>query len=108
MTTASNINDKIQIIGQGIDTGESFQKHARTHISEHTSKYWTNIRDIKVFTKKTKHLFKVEVVLDLSHNAKPMIGEYRHENIYTALNQAFEKCEKQMRRLKRKVKDEHR
>jgi ribosomal subunit interface protein len=105
---AEKLIDKIQVIGHGIDTGESFQEYVRNHIEENTLKYWNNVNKVRVFAKKTRHLFEVEIIMDLNNNPKPFIGEYSDSNIYTAFNQSFEKCEKQMRRMKRKVKDDHR
>lgn len=103
---SQNLIENIQISGHGVDTGEAFQNHAREIVQERISKYWENPIGGKVILSKTKHLFHAEVIFDIGYG-NPISGEAEAEDPYKSLHDAVEKCAKQLRRFKKKVRDSH-
>ena len=104
--TENNLIDNIQITGDGVDTGAAFQEHAKALVQDKIMKYWETAVGGKVILSKTKHLFHAEVIFDIGYGT-PISGESEADDPYKSLHNAVEKCAKQLRRLKKKVKDSH-
>ncbi len=84
---------------------EAIQAHAREKLIR-LERYAPRIVETHVILKKEKYLYEAEMTL-LAKNLKAY-GEGRSkDNIYAAIDQAYAKIEKQLKKFREKLKDHH-
>lgn len=95
---------KIIISGHQVDLGESFKHYAQSSLQQKSEKYWKNIIKTEVIVSKTSNQYKIEITCNIGRMGQ-FTSTSQHKDIYTAFNSACAKNTKQLRRMKRKVKD---
>lgn len=94
----------IRIHGDNVETGESFREHVQNDLHDKINRYWPNVTRANVSVKKDRHLWNVEIDIQLPH-MKGFVAKDAKDELYAAYKSTAEKIDKQMRRLKRKEKD---
>ena len=81
----------------------------REHLDEKLGKlekYAPRLVDTHVFLKKEKYLFCAEITLKAKNLRACGEGKSK-ENIFTAMDEAYSRIEKQLKKYREKVKDHH-
>ena len=95
----------IRFSGKNVAVTEAIQAHAREKLSR-LERYAPRLVETHVILKKEKYLYEAEMTL-LAKNLKAY-GEGRSkDNIYTAMDQAYARIEKQLKKFREKLKDHH-
>lgn len=96
----------IRYVGKNLTVTEGMKEHLQSKIARF-EKYTPRIVGSYVVLKKEKYLFDVQITL-MAKNFQAYGESRQKENIYTAIDQACERVEKQLKRFREKVKDHHR
>ncbi|KMW58786.1 Ribosomal subunit interface protein [Candidatus Rhodobacter oscarellae] len=96
-----------QITGKQIDIGESLQERTRVQLDATLEKYPGRPTDVTATYSRNGHVYACEVVVHLS-TGLTVNARGQDSEIYSALDNAVEKVDKQLRRYKRRLKDHHR
>lgn len=94
----------ITIIGDGIDLGEALETRTRRSLSRMIRKYLGHLIAANVYFNRDGLLFQSTVNLQIG-SLGFVTSEAFHENAYQAFQASLMKSEKQLRRLKRRLRD---
>ena len=97
---------RYQISGRQIAVGEALQTHVQSEISELVEKYAQRPTEALIIFSKEAHEFICEAAIHLSTGLTTQARGHATE-VYTAFEACSEKLDKQMRRYKRRLRDNH-
>jgi ribosomal subunit interface protein len=95
----------IAVIGDGIDLGQALEKRARRSIVRMTQKYIGHLIAANVYFNRDGLLFRSTLNIQMG-GLGFVTSKASHQNCYRALRAAMDKAEKQLRRMKRRLRDD--
>lgn len=95
----------IRFSGQNLKITEGMKKHVEERLPK-LELYAPRIVEAHVFLKKEKYFYKAEITL-LAKNLRAFGEGSAKENILTAIDEAYERVEKQLKKYRAKAKDHH-
>ncbi len=95
----------IRFSGKNISVTEGMKEHL-TEKLERLEKYAPKIVEAHVFLKKEKYLFFAEITL-LAKSFRAYGDADSKESVFAAMDQAYVRIEKQLKKSREKVKDHH-
>ncbi|MDP3921596.1 MAG: ribosome-associated translation inhibitor RaiA [Candidatus Omnitrophota bacterium] len=95
----------IRVSGKNLNITAGMREHLTGRI-EKFEKYAPRLVEAHVILKKEKHLFQAEVTL-LAKNFRAYGEGQEKENIYTAMDLACQRVQKQLKKFREKVKNHH-
>jgi putative sigma-54 modulation protein len=95
----------IRFSGKNIAVTEGMKEHLSEKL-EKLEKYAPKLVEAHVFLKKEKYLFFTEITL-LGKNLRVYGDAGSKENVFAAMDQAYVRIEKQLKKFREKVKDHH-
>lgn len=95
----------IRIAGKNIAVTEGMKEHLREKLSKF-EKYAPRLVESHVVLKKEKYLFCAEITL-LTRHLRAYGEASSKENIFAAMDQAYLRVEKQLKKFREKIKDHH-
>lgn len=95
----------IAVIGDGIDLGQALEKRARRSVFRMTQKYFGHLIAANVYFNRDGLLFRSTVNIQMG-GIGFVTSEASDQNCYRALQSALNKAEKQLRRMKRRLRDD--
>lgn len=96
----------IRFTGQNLKITEGMKAHLHARLARY-EKYASRLIETHIFLKKEKYLFKAEITLLARH--LHAFGEgSSQENIFAAMDEAYERVEKQLKKFRSKTKDRKR
>ena len=95
----------IRFSGKNISVTEGMREHLKEKLLK-LDKYAPRIIEAHTIVKKEKHLYIAEITLLAKHLRAYGEGSSK-ENVFTAMDQAAVKIEKQLKKFREKVKDHH-
>lgn len=95
----------IRVTGKHMTVNREMQAHLREKLSK-LEKYAPKIVDAQVVLKKEKYLFVAEITL-LAKNFRSYGEGESKDNLFAAIDGAYTRIEKQLKRFREKVKDHH-
>lgn len=95
----------IAVIGDGIDLGQALEKRARRSIVRMTQKYIGHLIAANVYFHRDGLLFRSTVNIQMG-GIGFVTSEASDQNCHRALQAALDKAEKQLRRMKRRLRDD--
>ena len=95
----------IRFQGQNLVITEGIKKHLRDKLGKF-EKYAKRLVDSHVVLKKEKYVFIAEITL-LAKNLRAYGEAKSKENIFAAIDQAYSRVEKQLKKFREKLKDHH-
>ncbi len=95
----------IRFVGKNLKLTEGMKEHLRDKVGKF-EKYDSRIVESHVLLKKEKYLFVAEITLLAKHMRVYGEGSAK-ENIFAAIDQAYAKVEKQLKKFREKIKDHH-
>ncbi len=95
----------IRFIGKNLTITEGMKDHLREKLSKF-EKYAPRLVESHAVLKKEKYLFGAEITL-LAPNFHAYGESLRKDNIYAAIDQAYMRVEKQLKKYREKIKDHH-
>lgn len=96
----------IRVIGSGMDVGQSLTQYVQENLTKAVTKYFDKAVSADVHFSKHNHLFKV--IITVNEGVKGGItvkSNAEAGDVYGCFNEATEKCAKQLRRYKRRIKN---
>ena len=97
----------IRVSGHQMDTGEALRAHVETRLTGIVNKYFRSaLSSIVTFGKAPAGAFRCDIITHVTHGLI-LKGMGSAHDAHTALDQAAEKIDKQLRRYKRRLKDRH-
>lgn len=96
----------VNVSGRNIDIGQAFHTHAADVLNEAAKKYFGRPIDAAVTISKEGPLYHVECSLH-AFTGVTLHASSEANDAYLAFDQAAEKIEKQLRRMKRRIKNHH-
>ena len=95
----------IRFSGQSIKITEGMKKHAEERLPK-LEQYAPRIVEAHVFLKKEKYIYEAEITL-LAKNLRAFGKGSAKDNIFVAIDEAYERVEKQLKKYRAKSKDHH-
>jgi len=95
----------IRFSGQNLKITEGMKEHLAEHLPKF-EKYAPRIVEAHVFLKKEKYIFKAEITLAAKDFHAFGVGEAK-ENIFAAMDEAYQRVEKQLKKFRSKSKGHH-
>lgn len=95
----------IRFTGQSLKITTGMKAHLEEHL-ERLEKYAPRLVEAHVFLKKEKYWYRTEVTL-LAKNFRAFGEGASKENIFAAIDEAYERVEKQLKKFRAKAKDHH-
>ncbi|MBN1688214.1 MAG: ribosome-associated translation inhibitor RaiA [Candidatus Omnitrophica bacterium] len=95
----------IRITGKHLSVTEGMKEHLTEKLGK-LDKYSPKIVEAHVILKKEKYLHEAEITLT-AKNLRAFGQGKSKENIFTAMDQAYSRIEKQLKKFREKVKDHH-
>ncbi len=95
---------QVHITGRHVEITDGIRDHIYDK-AERTLTGLSRIEDVRVVLELQKHESIVEVLVQGKN--LHVEGKASSENMYTSIDQAFEKAERQLRKLRDKVQDHH-
>jgi putative sigma-54 modulation protein len=95
----------IRFSGQNIKITDGMREHLEERLPK-LEKYAPHIVEAHVFLKKEKYILKAEITLSAKNFHAFGMGEAK-DNIFTAMDEAYERVEKQLKKFRAKSKDHH-
>jgi putative sigma-54 modulation protein len=95
----------IRVLGKHIAVTEGMKEHLREKLMKF-ERYAPRLVESHVVLKKEKYLFTAEITL-LAKNLRAYGEASSKENVFTAIDQAYLRVEKQLKKYREKVKDHH-
>ncbi len=95
----------IRVTGKNMSVTEGIRDHLRTKLSKF-GKYDARLIESHVILKKEKYFFVAEVTLLAKHLRAYGEGTSK-DNVFTAIDQAAVRVEKQLKKFREKIKDHH-
>lgn len=96
---------EIRVSGHNIDVTQGMKQHLEERLAKY-EKYAPRLVESHVVLKKQKYIFEAEITLLAKHLRAFGDGQSR-ENIFTAIDKASTKVEKQLIKYRAKLKDHH-
>jgi putative sigma-54 modulation protein len=96
----------IRVVGKNIAVTEGMKEHLRDKLVKF-EKYAPRLIESHVVLKKEKYLFVAEITL-LARNLRAYGEASSKENIFAAMDGAYVRVEKQLKKFREKIKDHHR
>ena len=97
---------RYQIAGKQIDVGEALQTHVKSELGETFEKYAQRPTDATVVFSRDASTYHCETTVHLSTGLTVAAKGQSHE-VYAAFEAARERMDKQVRRYKRRLRDDH-
>jgi len=97
---------EIRFLGKNLTVTTGMKEHLREKLLK-LERYAPRIVEAHVVLEKEKYLYEAEVTL-LAKNLRAFGEAQSKENIFTAIDQACSRVEKQLKKYREKVKDHHR
>jgi ribosomal subunit interface protein len=97
---------QIKVTGANIDIGQSLTQYVEENLAKAVTKYFENAINAVVHFSKNNHTFKV--VITVNEGVKGGINvksDAEAGDVYGCFNEATEKCVKQLRRYKGRIKN---
>ena len=95
----------IRFTGQNLKITEGMKKHASDRLPK-LEQYAPRIVEAHVFLKKEKYLYEAEITL-LARHLRAFGKGSAKENIFAAIDEAYDRVEKQLKKYRAKTKDHH-
>jgi putative sigma-54 modulation protein len=95
----------IRFLGKNISVTEGMKEHLRDKLTK-LEKYAPRLVESHVILKKEKYVFEAEITL-LAKNLRAYGDGRSKENIFTAIDDAYHRIEKQLKKFREKVKGHH-
>lgn len=95
----------IRFSGQNLKISDGMKEHLQKHLGR-LEKYAPRLIDAHVFLKKEKYFYKTEITL-LAQKARVFGEGSSKENIFAAMDEAYERVENQLKKIRAKNKDHH-
>jgi putative sigma-54 modulation protein len=95
----------IRFLGKNMKVTEGMKEHLEEKLSKF-EKYAPRLIESHVVLKKEKYLYVAEITL-LAPNLRAYGEASSKENIFSAIDQAYLRVEKQLKRFREKLKDHH-
>jgi ribosomal subunit interface protein len=96
----------IRVTGSNIEVGQALREHVEENLSKSVTKYFEKAVDAVVHFSKSNQMFKV--VITVNEGVKGGINvkaDAEAGDPYGCFNEASERCAKQLRRYKRRIKN---
>ncbi len=97
---------KVEVNGVDINVSENFRDHIEGSLQEIKDKYFDHASNAAVFFAKEKHLFKVEVHMNVGRGLL-LKGSSHSEDLYPAFDSAVDRLARRLSKYKSKLKDHH-
>jgi len=98
---------RIEVTSKGMELTETIEEHARTK-SEKLLKYFDGVQEIEVILHNAERdTFQVEVMVDVVKH-EPLIGRSEGSNVYSCIDQAVDKAQRQLTDYKERLRDTRR
>jgi len=94
----------VHITGRHVEITDGIRDHIYDK-AERTLTGLSRIEDVRIILELQKHENIAEVLVQGKH--LHVEGKASSENMYTSIDQALEKAERQLRKLREKVQDHH-
>lgn len=95
----------IRFSGQNLKVTEGMKAHLEERLPK-LEKYAPRLVEAHVFLKKEKYIFKAEITLAAKDFHAFGMGEAK-DNVFAAMDEAYERVEKQLKKFRAKSKDHH-
>ena len=95
----------IRFSGQNLKVTEGMKEHLAGRLPKF-EKYAPRLVEAHVFLKKEKYIFQAEITLSAKNFHAFGLGEAK-ENIFAAMDEAYERVEKQLKKFRAKAKGHH-
>ncbi len=95
---------QVHITGRHVEITDGIRDHVYDK-AERTLTGLSRIEDIRIILELQKHQHSAEVLVQ--GKSLHIEGKAASENMYTSIDQAFEKAERQLRKLREKVQAHH-
>ena len=95
---------QVHITGRHIEISDGIRDHIYDKV-ERTLTAFPRIEDVRIILELQKHQHFVEVLVQ--GKSLHVDGKAESENMYTSIDQALDKAERQLRKLREKVQDHH-
>jgi putative sigma-54 modulation protein len=95
---------QVHITGRHVEISDGIRAHVYDKV-ERTLIDFPRIEDVRVILELQKHESVAEVLVQGNH--VHVEGKSASENMYTSIDQALEKAERRLRKLREKVQDHH-
>ncbi len=95
---------QVHITGRSIEISDGIKDHIYEK-AERTLTGLSRIEDVRVILERQKHLHFAEVLVQ--GKSLHIEGKGESENMFKAIDKAFEKAERQLRKSREKVQDHH-
>jgi ribosomal subunit interface protein len=97
----------VSISGKQIDLGEAFRTHAERHLALSLEKYFDDAVTAHVVVSHDGPLYRADISVIVGHGVEVQ-GHGETDEVYRAFEVALEHTAKQLRRQKRRLRDNHR
>jgi len=98
---------RIEVTSKGMELTAAIEDHVRTK-SEKLLKYFDGVQEIEVVLHNAeRENFQVEVMVDVVKH-QPLIGRAEGTNIYSCIDQAVDKAQRQLTDFKDRLKEPRR
>jgi len=94
----------LNIVGRHYEVSDELKDYVRKK-SQKLNKYSSKIVELRVIIESNKHLFNVEAVVLARH--LNLYGESKTSDPHSSVDGAIDKVERQLARVKEKMKDKH-
>lgn len=95
----------IRVLGKNMSVTEGMKTHLREKLTKF-EKYAPRLIESHVVLKKEKYLYYAEITL-LARNLRAYGEASSKENVFTAIDLAYVRVEKQLKKFREKLKDHH-
>ena len=95
----------IRFSGQNLKITEGMKEHLEERLPKF-EKYAPRLVEAHIFLKKEKYVFKAEITLAAKNFHAFGVGEAK-DNIFAAMDEAYTRVEKQLKKFRAKSKDHH-
>ncbi|HOW87206.1 MAG TPA: ribosome-associated translation inhibitor RaiA [Candidatus Omnitrophota bacterium] len=95
----------IRFSGQNLKITDGMKEHLADRLPKF-EKYAPRLVEAHVFLKKEKYIFKAEITLSAKNFHAFGVGEAK-DNIFAAMDEAYARVEKQLKKFRAKAKDHH-
>lgn len=98
---------RIEVTSKGMELTPPIEEHARSK-GEKLLKYFDGVLEIEmVLHTAERDMFQVEVMVDIVKH-EPLIGRAEGTNVYSCIDQAVDKAQRQLKEHKERLRDPRR
>lgn len=99
---------QVAISGQGMKVGHALQEYVRDKVIKYVTKYFEQVINAQVAFHKHGVFYKTDIMVNEGTGKHLLIkGDAESDDVYAAFDMALVKIEKQLRRYKTKIKNQH-